>query len=115
MNAAPQTACSGLCSLEGEMITEFHKACEKTQERVAEGEAFVRQEPTKAMIYAVGVGYFLHFLPIGGIVRGVTGVAVWALRPALLVYGAAKMFSLLGRVCDPCDKECNDSPEFRKL
>jgi hypothetical protein len=55
-------------------------------------EDFVRENPTRAMAYAVGAGLVLDRLPVFRIVGGLTRLALMALKPAILIYGATKVY-----------------------
>ena len=55
-------------------------------------EDFVRENPTRAMAYAVVAGLVLDRLPIFRIVGGLTRLSLMALKPAVLVYGATKLY-----------------------
>ena len=62
-----------------------------------DGEEYVRAEPLKAVAYAAATGYVLRMLPVGTIVGGLLSLALAAVKPAALVYGAAKGYELLNR------------------
>ena len=65
---------------------------EHFDELVTETEAYVRQNPVQSLLYAVLAGLVLNRLGIGRILRGVVRLALFALKPAILIYGAAKMY-----------------------
>ncbi|MEO7933009.1 MAG: hypothetical protein ABIT76_07615 [Chthoniobacterales bacterium] len=65
--------------------------------RLRDGESYVREEPLKAVAYAAAAGYVLRILPIGAIVRSAIRVVLFAVKPAALVYGAAKAYEVLAR------------------
>jgi hypothetical protein len=67
---------------------------EQLEEVLRETEKYVRQNPGQAMLYAFVAGYVLNRLPVGGMMRGLTKLAFVALKPAILVYGAAKLYEL---------------------
>lgn len=59
---------------------------------VTETEAYVRENPVQSMAYALLAGFILNRLGIGRIVSGVVRLLLFALKPAILVYGAAKLY-----------------------
>ena len=65
---------------------------EHFNELVNETEAYVRQNPVQSIAYALLAGFILNRLGIGRILRGAVRLALFALKPAILVYGAAKLY-----------------------
>lgn len=62
-------------------------------EQIVEGaETFVRENPARSMAYAVMAGFILNRLPIGRILAGLTRLLMIALKPAILIYGAMKLY-----------------------
>lgn len=59
---------------------------------VQETEAYVRDNPVQSMAYALLAGFVLNRLGIGRILRGIVRLVVFALKPAILIYGAAKLY-----------------------
>jgi hypothetical protein len=59
---------------------------------LGETEGYVRTKPTQSILYAFAAGYILHRLPLGRILSGVLRLLLFALRPAILVYGATKLY-----------------------
>lgn len=57
-------------------------------------EAYVRREPMKAVVAAVGAGLLLKLLPPRVVARPITALAVTLLPPALLGFGILKAFEL---------------------
>jgi hypothetical protein len=57
-----------------------------------ETEDYVRTKPTQSLLYAFAAGYILNRLPLGRILSGVLRLLIFALRPAILAYGAAKLY-----------------------
>jgi hypothetical protein len=55
-------------------------------------ERFVRQNPGQALVYAFAIGYVLNRLPVGRLISGVLKLSVSALKPAILIYGATKLY-----------------------
>lgn len=55
-------------------------------------EDYVRENPTRAVAYAVVAGLVLDRLPIGRILGGVARLTLFALKPAILIYGATKLY-----------------------
>lgn len=55
-------------------------------------EEFVRENPTRAVGYALLAGFILNRLPIFGIFRGLLRLLFVALKPAVLAYGVTKIY-----------------------
>ena len=55
-------------------------------------EEYVRENPTRAVIYAVVAGLVLDRLPVGRMLGGVARLSLLALKPAILIYGATKLY-----------------------
>jgi hypothetical protein len=59
---------------------------------LGETENYVRQKPAQAILYAFIAGYLLNRLPVGRIASGVLRLLYVAMKPAVLVYGASKLY-----------------------
>ena len=55
-------------------------------------EDFVRENPTRAVAYAVAAGLVLDRLPVFKIVGSFVRLSMMALKPAILIYGATKLY-----------------------
>jgi hypothetical protein len=65
---------------------------EQFEQIMEQTEDFVRENPTRAMAYAVVAGLVLDRLPIFRILGGLTRLSLMALKPAILIYGATKLY-----------------------
>ena len=65
---------------------------EHVEDFVGQAEEYVRENPGQALLYAFVAGYVLNRLPLGSIVRGLARLSFLALRPAVLVYGASRLY-----------------------
>ena len=65
---------------------------EQVEDFVGQAEEYVRDNPGQALLYAFVAGFVLNRLPLGAIVRGFVRLAFLALRPAVLVYGASRLY-----------------------
>lgn len=65
---------------------------ERVEAVLGETECYVRTKPTQSLLYAFAAGYILNRLPLGRILGGVVRLLLFALRPAILVYGATKLY-----------------------
>jgi hypothetical protein len=65
---------------------------EHFDELVTQTETYVRENPVQSMAYAVLAGFVLNRLGIGRILSGVVRLLLFALKPAVLIYGAAKLY-----------------------
>ncbi len=57
-------------------------------------EEFVRENPTRAVGYAVLAGVVLDRLPVFRIFGGLARLSLMALKPAILIYGATKLYQV---------------------
>ncbi len=64
---------------------EFERVLQQTED-------YVREKPTQSMLYALLAGFILNRLPIGRILSGVVRLMLIALKPAVLIYGASKLY-----------------------
>jgi hypothetical protein len=55
-------------------------------------EEYVRENPGRAIAYALAAGFILHRLPIGRIMGGLTRLVLITFKPAILAYGATKLY-----------------------
>ena len=55
-------------------------------------EDYVRENPTRSLAYAVVAGLVIDRLPVFRIFGGVTRLALMAMKPAILIYGATKLY-----------------------
>ena len=55
-------------------------------------EEYVRANPTQAILSAVGAGFILRLLPLGAILGAIVRLALFALRPAIFIYGAVALY-----------------------
>jgi hypothetical protein len=55
-------------------------------------EDYVRENPGRSLAYALLAGFILHRLPIGRIVGGFVRLIFLAFKPAVLAYGATKLY-----------------------
>ncbi len=58
---------------------------------IADAEAKIREEPLKAVLIGTGAGLVISRLPLFGILVLVIRLALWAIKPALLIVGIAKV------------------------
>lgn len=62
------------------------------EQMVEQTEAYVRANPARSVAYAVLAGFILNRLPIGRILSGFIRLLVFAFKPAILAYGATKIY-----------------------
>ena len=58
----------------------------------AQGETYVRENPSQAVLSAVAAGFVLRLLPLGAILGALVRLAMFALRPAIFIYGAVALY-----------------------
>ena len=54
----------------------------------------MRENPTRAVAYAVVAGLVLDRLPVCRILGGLTRLTLMAIKPAILIYGATKLYQV---------------------
>ena len=59
---------------------------------LSETEDYVRERPAQSLLWAFVAGYILNRLPLGRILSGLLRLLMVALKPAMLIYGAAKLY-----------------------
>jgi hypothetical protein len=69
-----------------------HWVKEQIETALSETEDYVREKPAQSLLCAFAAGYVLNRLPLGRILSGLLRLLVVALRPAILIYGAAKLY-----------------------
>jgi hypothetical protein len=65
---------------------------EQFDELLSETENYVRQNPRQSLVYAFVAGFILNRLPVGRILSGSVRLLLFALKPAVLIYGATKLY-----------------------
>jgi hypothetical protein len=75
-------------------LRSFRYTKEQFDEVLSQTEKYVRENPGQSMLYAFVAGYVLNRLPIGGMLRGLVRLSFFALKPAILIYGAAKLYEV---------------------
>ena len=55
-------------------------------------EDYVRENPTRSLCYGVAAGYLLNRLPIFRIFGALLRLMLLAFKPAVLIYGATKVY-----------------------
>lgn len=69
----------------GESCEEYRQCCEDK----------IREAPLASVATAAAVGFLVHILPVTAIVGSVVRIALFLLKPALLVFGALKLYEVL--------------------
>ena len=74
------------------VVRGFNQAKGQVDEVLQQVEKYVRENPGQAMLYAFVAGYVLNRLPVGGVLRGLVKLSLFGVKPAMLVYGATKIY-----------------------
>jgi hypothetical protein len=53
---------------------------------------YVREKPAQSLMWAFVAGFILNQLPVVRILSGLVRLLMFALRPAILIYGATKLY-----------------------
>jgi hypothetical protein len=64
---------------------------------LTETENYVRAKPAQALLYALVAGYLLNRLPVARIATVLVRLVYVAVKPAVLVYGASKLYEAAQR------------------
>jgi hypothetical protein len=64
---------------------EFDRVLQQTSD-------YVREKPVQSIGYALLAGFILNRLPIGRILSGMIRLLTIAFKPAILIYGATKLY-----------------------
>ncbi len=62
------------------------------QEIMHQTEDYVREKPAQSLLYAVAAGFILNKLPVFRIFGGLVRLLLVAFKPAILIYGATKIY-----------------------
>lgn len=62
---------------------------------INEAKTYIRREPTEAVLFAVIAGYVMRMLPLGAILNLVARLVFLALRPAIIIFGATKIWGVV--------------------
>jgi len=65
---------------------------EQIDQLMEQTEDYVRENPMRAVGYAVVAGLVLDRLPVCRILSGVARLSLMAMKPAILIYGATKIY-----------------------
>ena len=93
----------------------LHKAEEGLARCLHDAEDCVRQAPLKSMAAAVAAGYFLRHLPIRALLVAKVRLLAALAPPALVMYGAAKVYEYLQEQSAQQAKGPNPDAEQRRL
>ena len=65
---------------------------DQVEQVLEQAEDYVRENPARSIAYALLAGFILHRLPIGRIFGGIARLLMIAFKPAILAYGATKLY-----------------------
>jgi hypothetical protein len=72
----------------------FRYTREQLDEVIAQTEDYVRANPTKSLLYGVAAGFILDRLPIFRIFGLLVRLVLKAVKPAILIYGATRLYQV---------------------
>jgi hypothetical protein len=70
----------------------FRYTKDQFEQILEEAEGYVRENPARSIAYAFVAGFILNRLPIGRILGGFVRLLMIAFKPAVLAYGATKLY-----------------------
>jgi hypothetical protein len=65
---------------------------DQLEQALEQTEEYVRENPARSLAYALLAGFILNRLPIGRILSGFFRLILIAFKPAVLAYGATKLY-----------------------
>ncbi len=65
---------------------------EQFEQLLDQTEEYVRENPTRAIAYAALAGVVINRLPVCRLLSGLLRLSLFALKPAVLIYGATKIY-----------------------
>ena len=65
---------------------------DQLEQLLEQTEDYVRENPTRSIAYALIAGFILNRLPLGRILGALTRLVLIAFKPAILAYGATKLY-----------------------
>ena len=65
---------------------------EQFEQLMEQTEDYVRSNPTRAIMYSAIAGLVIDRLPVFRMLGGITRLALVAAKPAILIYGATKLY-----------------------
>jgi hypothetical protein len=73
----------------------IHYAQDQFSEIATQVEEFVREKPGQSILLAFLIGMAFDRLPVGRLLNSLARLLFFALKPALLVYGASKVYEVM--------------------
>jgi hypothetical protein len=89
MDSEQMTGASGDLAERGIQYT-----MEQWNEIMTQTEDYVRANPSKALLYGVAAGFIIDRLPVFRIFGVFVRLLLMALKPAILIYGATKLYQI---------------------
>jgi len=65
---------------------------EQLEQVLQQTEDYVREKPAQSLLYAFAAGFILNRLPLGRLLATGMRLLLIALKPAVLIYGATKIY-----------------------
>lgn len=65
---------------------------DQLEQLLEQTEEYVRENPARSVAYALIAGFILNRLPIGRILSALVRLVFIAFKPAILAYGATKLY-----------------------
>jgi hypothetical protein len=84
-------------NLESGLSTALQNAQDAARRQFDTYQENVRQAPGPSLLYAALFGYIFRLLPIGALLGALLSLILTLAKPAILVFGAMKLFETLKR------------------
>lgn len=88
MNLTPET-------IESKASTAIDKVTQSIKHSRRTSEDRIRKSPLPSVLGALGVGYFLRFLPITAILLAVLRLLLALVKPVIIAFGAFKLYEFV--------------------
>ena len=70
----------------------LHYAKDQFDTVLSQTEDYVREKPAQSLLYAFLAGFIVNRLPLGRILSGAVRLLLFAAKPAVLIYGATRLY-----------------------
>jgi len=85
---------------ENQPTSTVRSASDKFQNYYADGEQYVRGNPTKAALVAIGTGFLMAQLPLRFMLLGILKLVLLLVKPATFIYAVSKLFEDIKKPSD---------------
>ncbi len=106
--SSADTALSALRDPDRFVRDSVHAVRASADETIAQATSYARRQPEQALLWALAAGYIMRMLPLVGFLRLLVRIAFGLVKPAVALYGGAKLWERLHAPAAP-SKEHQDA------